>query len=568
MSTRAWEAAHRAALRAGDLPRAARLRVLARAVVAAAGPDGPGRWVAGPGRTAHRRAGTDCSASGLLLIPGADLTGCRGPGDRRDLAVRATALGDRFDDPDLRAFGTLGHGQALIAMGDTAAGMARLDEVMVSVTGGEVGPITSGIVYCAVILECMQLFDLPRAVGVDGRAQQLVRRAARPRALPGPVPGAPVAAPAGRRRLVGGDRRPRKPPATASPIRRIRRSAWPTTRRPSCTGWSARSTRPRRSTDRPAGTASTDARPGPARAGSRRPTTQAVAGIRRALLEARDAARAPGAARRGRRHPAGRRRPAGARAAADELTAIAAGRRRPGARRDGEPGERGGARGGGRSRGRARRSCAPRRTRWQALHMPYEAARTAVLVGLACAALGDRTAALTSSSTTRRDAFAAAGRGARPRSPGRADRWPATAPMTAARGDCRSLSAREREVLAQVATGKTNREIAADARHQPAHGRPAPREHLRQAGRDQPGRGDRVRLRARPPLSAEPGLADPVGHSPHRPGRREMGRPGDARAVASVRSLSARRRRRRTRRIAMSSRRPPSRRSTRRPPIG
>ena len=34
---------------------------------------------------------------------------------------------------------------------------------MVSATTGELGPITTGIVYCAVILECMELFDLRRA---------------------------------------------------------------------------------------------------------------------------------------------------------------------------------------------------------------------------------------------------------------------------------------------------------------------------------------------------------------------------------------------------------------------
>ena len=108
--------------------------------------------------------GLDCVATGYLLIPG--LLGALDGGDAsgaRAMAVQATAIGDRFDDPDLRAFGTLGHGQALIAMGDTTAGTARLDEVMVSVIAGEIGPITTGIVYSAAVLECMRLFDLARA---------------------------------------------------------------------------------------------------------------------------------------------------------------------------------------------------------------------------------------------------------------------------------------------------------------------------------------------------------------------------------------------------------------------
>ncbi len=163
-SATAWEAAHRQHLKADDAAEAARctcwlsLCLLLRGQMAQAG-----GWLS---RTEGiiEAADMECAAVGYLLIPA--LLGALEDGDTtgaRTMAVRATEIGDRFDDPDLRAFGTLGHGQALIAMGDSAAGIARLDDVMVSVTGGEVGPITSGIVYCAVVLECMRLFDFARA---------------------------------------------------------------------------------------------------------------------------------------------------------------------------------------------------------------------------------------------------------------------------------------------------------------------------------------------------------------------------------------------------------------------
>lgn len=160
----AWEAAHRAALDAGDVAESARcafwlaLCLLLRGRMAQAG-----GWL-GRAEALVTDADIECAASGYLLIPQLlrALDGGQ-PATARDLAVRATELGKRFDDADLRAFGVLGHGQALIAMGETVAGTARLDEVMTSVAAGEVGPVASGIVYCAVILECMAMFDLPRA---------------------------------------------------------------------------------------------------------------------------------------------------------------------------------------------------------------------------------------------------------------------------------------------------------------------------------------------------------------------------------------------------------------------
>ena len=160
---RAWDDAYRAAVEAGDRSTAARCAwwiafcLLLRGQMAQAS-----GWLTRSRRLVDE-AGVDCAASGYLLIP--ELLGVleADPIVAHDLAVRAIDIGSRLDDGDLRAFGLLGRGQALIAMGRMAEGFGCLDDVMLSATGGEVGPITAGVVYCAVILECMAQFDLARA---------------------------------------------------------------------------------------------------------------------------------------------------------------------------------------------------------------------------------------------------------------------------------------------------------------------------------------------------------------------------------------------------------------------
>ncbi|HEX9149311.1 MAG TPA: protein kinase, partial [Thermoanaerobaculia bacterium] len=64
---------------------------------------------------------------------------------------------------DVVTLGRLGQGDCRIRLGESAAGMKLLDEVMVAVTADEVYPLLSGLVYCAVISACHSTFDLRRA---------------------------------------------------------------------------------------------------------------------------------------------------------------------------------------------------------------------------------------------------------------------------------------------------------------------------------------------------------------------------------------------------------------------
>jgi class 3 adenylate cyclase len=79
------------------------------------------------------------------------------------LSRRANELGKRFADRDLEAFGALGEGLTLIAYGDVAAGLARLDTATVAAVAGELTPFTTGWVYCGTIGACRDLGDYRRA---------------------------------------------------------------------------------------------------------------------------------------------------------------------------------------------------------------------------------------------------------------------------------------------------------------------------------------------------------------------------------------------------------------------
>jgi len=106
----------------------------------------------------------DCVEVGYLIVPAALQAVMQGDVIRSgEMFEQVLEIADRFGDADLQAMGRLGRGSSLIGMGEVAAGMALFDENMVAVTSGEVSPIVAGIVYCGIIDNCREIYDLKRA---------------------------------------------------------------------------------------------------------------------------------------------------------------------------------------------------------------------------------------------------------------------------------------------------------------------------------------------------------------------------------------------------------------------
>ncbi|TAN33938.1 DNA-binding response regulator [bacterium] len=155
---------HNAFLGRGDLERAALWAVrLGMWLLNAGQAAQAGGWLGRAGRLLDdgRR---DCVESGYLQAAIAmQSLGTRDLAGADAAFTHALEIGERFGDADLLALSRLGHGSSLIARGEIEAGAALHDEIMVSVTSGEVSPAIAGIAYCVVIENCREVFDLRRA---------------------------------------------------------------------------------------------------------------------------------------------------------------------------------------------------------------------------------------------------------------------------------------------------------------------------------------------------------------------------------------------------------------------
>jgi DNA-binding NarL/FixJ family response regulator len=121
-----------------------------------------GGWLSRARRLIEREP--DCVEKGYLLLPdGFRCIRSGEPAKGFTISVEAAAIGERFGDKDLVTLALQGQGRALIQQGEIARGVALLDEAMVAVTAGEVSSRVAGGIYCSVIEACSEIFDLRRA---------------------------------------------------------------------------------------------------------------------------------------------------------------------------------------------------------------------------------------------------------------------------------------------------------------------------------------------------------------------------------------------------------------------
>jgi DNA-binding CsgD family transcriptional regulator len=160
----AFERLHQLRLDAGEVLPAARAAFWAAMRLFSLGERARGSgWLGRAGRLVESE-GQDCLEYGYLRLPlifrqsaDGDLAAARAA------ALEAGVIAVRHGDRDLGALARTFEGRALIRHGLLAEGLPLLDEAMMAVTRGELSPCVTGLIYCSVIAGCQQSYAHDRA---------------------------------------------------------------------------------------------------------------------------------------------------------------------------------------------------------------------------------------------------------------------------------------------------------------------------------------------------------------------------------------------------------------------
>jgi DNA-binding CsgD family transcriptional regulator len=161
---RCLERAHYLYAEAGNTPRAVRCAFWVGMSLLLRGEVGPGTGWLGRAQRLLEREGGDCAEQGYLLMP--LVFQYEAAGDyaaAAALAGEAAVIAERFGDVDGFALAVQAQGYMLIKAGCVAEGLTLLDEAMVAVTTRPLSPVACGLVYCGVILACQEAYELRRA---------------------------------------------------------------------------------------------------------------------------------------------------------------------------------------------------------------------------------------------------------------------------------------------------------------------------------------------------------------------------------------------------------------------
>jgi DNA-binding CsgD family transcriptional regulator len=161
---RSLERAHHAYLDDGEAMRAVRCAFWVGVNLALQGEIGRASGWLGRAQRLLEHEGSDCVEWGYLLLPVVLQRAAAGDHEATyATAAEAAEIGERFGERDLFTLAVQWQGRALVRLGRVEEGLGLLDEAMVAVTTGELSPIVTGLVYCAVIDGCQEAYELRRA---------------------------------------------------------------------------------------------------------------------------------------------------------------------------------------------------------------------------------------------------------------------------------------------------------------------------------------------------------------------------------------------------------------------
>jgi ATP/maltotriose-dependent transcriptional regulator MalT len=106
----------------------------------------------------------DCVQRGYLLLPQVFMHRGKGAYETAiEIADKAIAIGENAGEPDLIALAGSIKGGILLRIGRVEDGYVPIDEAMLLANSGQLSPIVSGVVYCEIVAACCRVLEMVRA---------------------------------------------------------------------------------------------------------------------------------------------------------------------------------------------------------------------------------------------------------------------------------------------------------------------------------------------------------------------------------------------------------------------